>query len=218
MSNGRPKLVAISGQGEVDELHDQTPIPTDQALLVERLLKVERTLAQRDLEIRRLKMGLIEPEAAVVNDILELWVARCRAGNKRVKIPITGKRAWFTLMRLKDNYEPEELKRVVFVAEQLPFSQYGPADRYCEAGPGRRRTDDIVDIFKSEAVVDKLLELRFDTHEHKTYEHFVWDLTKRHPVALAVGAMLAGQEPHGEVLARWARWAKREQDKRDGGE
>lgn len=214
---GRPKLVAIDGQGEVDELHDQTPIPTDQALLVERLLKVERLLARRDLEIRKLKMDIVEPEAETVMNVLEFWVARCRGGSKRVKIPLTGQRAWLTLQRLKDNYTPEELKRAVLVVEQFPFSHYGPADRYCEAGPDRRRTDDIADIFKSEAVVDKLLDVRFDTHKHKAYEHFVHDLTKRFPDVLSVLALLAGQEPHGEVLARAARWAKREQDKRDGG-
>lgn len=213
--NGRPKLVAISGQGEVDELHDQTPIPTDQALLVERLLKVERLLARRELEIRKLKMDLVEPEAETVMNVLEFWVARCRGGSKRVKIPLTGQRAWLTLQRLKDNYTPEELKRAVLVAEQFPFVHFGR--RYCEAGPGRERKDDIVDLFRDEARVDKLLRLEFDTSEHKAYEHYVHDLTKSQPAVLAVLAMLAGQEPHGEVLARAARWAKREQDKRDGG-
>lgn len=212
---GRPKLVAIDGQGEVDELHDQTAIPTDEALLIERLKKLERLIARRDLEIRRLKVGLVEPEAEVIANILEFWVARCRGGSKRVKIPLTGQRAWLTLQRLKDNYTPEELKRAVLVAEQFPFTHFGR--RYCEAGPGRERKDDIIDLFRNEATVDKLLRLEFDTHEHKAYEHYVHDLTKRFPDVLAVLAMLAGQEPHGEVLARAARWAKREQDKRDGG-
>lgn len=212
---GRPKLVAISGQGEVDELHDQTPIPTDEALLIERLKKLERLLARRELEIRRLKIGLVEPEAEVIANVLEFWVARCRGGSKRVKIPLTGQRAWLTLQRLKDNYTPEELKRTVLVAEQFPFVHFGR--RYCEAGSGRERKDDIIDLFRNEATVDKLLRLDFDTHDHRAYEHYVHDLTKRQPAVLAVLALLAGQEPHGEVLARAARWAKREQDKRDGG-
>jgi hypothetical protein len=207
--SGRPKLVAIDGAGQVDELHDQTPVPTDQALLVERLLKVERLLARRELEIRKLKMDLVEPEAEVVMNVLEFWVARCRGGSKRVKIPLTGQRAWLTLQRLKDNYTPEELKRAILVAEQMPFVHFGR--RYCEAAPGRERKDDIIDLFRDEARVDKLLRLEFDTTGHKAYEHFVYDLTKSDPGVMAALAVLGAQAPHGEVLARAAAWAHKQQ-------
>jgi hypothetical protein len=201
------KLRVIDGNGEIDD--DLTAIPTDEALLIERLKKLERLIARRDLEIQRLKVGLVEPEAEVICNILEFWVARCRGGSKRVKIPLTGQRAWLTLQRLKDNYTPEELKRAVLIAEQFPFVHYGR--RECEAGPGRERKDDIIDLFRNEATVDKLLRLELDTAGHKAYEHFVHGLTKQQPEVLSVLALLAEQEPHGEVLARAARWAKRQQ-------
>lgn len=198
--DGRSDRRVIDGQGELDL--DSVAIPTAEAILLERIKKLGWELAAAKAE--NTKLRAVDPQAAVVRGRLERWQRKC---HPKAKIPVEGKRWKIVKARLADGYTPEQLDAVIDVAAALPFEQFGR--RYCEAGPGRVRRDDITFVFADETRVDRLLTLT-DDDEHESYRRWLHGLLTEHPKLVPVLALLAVRPPHGEVLAAAAVWARRE--------
>lgn len=195
-----PKLRVIDGNGEIDE--GASVLPGDYALLVDLNAKHLRTIAALKGEITKLRR--VDPQAETITEILDYW--RTRTRHPKACIPLDGSRAKVTKARLAD-FTPDELKRAIDAAAERPWMG-GFGERFCEAGPGRKRRDELELLFRDERHVEDLLALAEGDGPHRAYRRFVHDLCKRDKLVTACLAMLAEHEPHGEVLAAAAVWAR----------
>lgn len=195
-----PDRRIIDEQGQLDL--DAVAVPSREAVLTDQVVDLRRQLNASRQENTRLRK--LDVDAETIMERLERWQAKC---HPRAKIPVEGKRWKVVKARLADGYTAEELDRVIDIAAELPFEQFGR--RYCEAGQGRVRRDDLVFLFADETRVDRLLASTSD-ETHEEYKAFVWQALQEAPQVCSVLAMLAGREPHGEVLAAAAVWARRQ--------
>ena len=143
--------------------------------------------------------------AEQVRDVLDYWHRKCRGSSARVKVPVDGKRG-DAVRKMLATFSVDELKEAVDGAAAFPFQHYDR--RFCEAGPNRERRDDLDFICADERRVEKLRDLIGMDHAHRRYRAFVWECVRRDPSVLPALVLLASLDPHGEVLAAAARWAK----------
>lgn len=193
-------LHVVDGHGELDT--DSVPIPSDVALLVEEVIDLRRKVAALKGQITKLRK--VDPRASEISEVLEYWLLKCKGNSPRVKVPLDGSRAKAVSNMLK-LYDVYQLKRAIDALAAFPWAQYDR--RYCEAGPGRVRRDELEVAFRDERHVEALLALSDGDEEHKAYRRFVHGLIQQHPLIVAALAMLGQQEPHGSVLASAAKWA-----------
>jgi hypothetical protein len=201
---GAPNLRVITGEGEIAE--DLTAIPSDEAVLVERLKKAGREIAALKGQIARLAAA--DPNAETVTALLQHWQKTC--GHPRAKIPLDGVRADAARKMLKAKYTPEQLRFVIDVAAEQPWmGDYG--QRFTEPGDGRKRRDELTLLFRDEKHVEDLIRLGTGANTLREYRRFVHRLVQEHPKLVTALALLAAREPvRGEVLASAAMWAKGE--------
>lgn len=188
----------IDGHGQLDL--DSAIIPLD----YETLERENRMLRRRNSSLQGevTKLRVEDPQAQVVRDRLERWQRKC---HPKAKIPIDGKRWKIVKARLAEGYTPEQLDAVIDLAASMPFEQFG--NRYCEAGPGRIRRDDLTFLFADETRVDRLLASTVD-NDHEDYRRWLHGVLKEYPQLIPALAVFAVREPHGEVLAAAAIWAR----------
>ena len=206
MTDAARHLRVVDGAtGELND--DSVPIPSDVALLVEELLETRRKLAAARGQLTKLRK--VDPRASEIGEVLEHWHTKCKGGSVRVKIPLDGSRAKAVSNMLK-LYDVYQLKRAIDALAAFPFARYDL--RFCEAGPGRVRRDELEVAFRDERHVEALLALADGDEGHDAFRRHVWEVCKRHPLAKAALAMLAGDgEVHDSVLGAAARWAKAEE-------
>lgn len=202
--SARPELRVITGDGELAE--DLTAIPTDEAVLVERLKKAGREIAALKGQIARLVAE--DPNAETVVALLQHWQKVC--GHPRAKIPLDGVRADAARKMLKAKYTPQQLRFAIDVAAEQPWmGDYG--QRFTEASDGRKRRDELTLLFRDEKHVEDLIRLGTGADTLREYRRFVHRLVQEHPKLVTALALLAAREPvRGEVLASAAMWAKGE--------
>lgn len=202
-------LRVIDGQGEVAE--DLTPIPTEVACLVDEVVDLRRKISALKGELTKLRKA--DPDAEMVMGLLEYWKRVCKNDHPRVKIPVDGVRWEKTKARLAEGRTPEQLREVIDACAAMPFmGEYG--ERFCCAGKGRKRKDELTLIFRDERHVEDLLELGRQggcAADHEAYRAWLHGECKSKPELVRALAHLAFREPHGEILVAAACWARREQ-------
>lgn len=198
----RLDLRVITGDGEL--AGDLTAIPSDEAVLVERLKKAGREIAALKGQIARLVA--VDPNADTVTALLQHWQKTC--GHPRAKIPLDGVRADAIRKMLKAKYTPEQLRAVIDAAAEQPWmGDYG--QRHPTPGEGRKRRDELTLICRDEKHVEDLLRLGTGANTLREYRRFLHRLVQEHPRLITALALLAAREPvRGEVLASAAMWAK----------
>lgn len=195
-------LAAVST--ETGEIHESR-----EDLLAGQLAETEAALArsERSNSVLRGQLGALKNrdvrnEATV--EVMQHWLKVCRAGSARVKIPTDSKRA-DAVRRMLATFKPGELIEAVNKAALMPFEQYGR--HYCEAAPGRTRRDDLIYLMADVSRVEKLRDLRPEP-EHDAYRRWLAGEVRADPMFVVFLAHLAEREPHGEVIASAARWAR----------
>jgi hypothetical protein len=195
--------VVHGATGEVAE--DLTPIPTDVACLVDELVDLRRKLAAVRAQLTKLRT--VDPDAETIMGLMEYWRERCR--HPRARLPVDGARWEKTKARLAD-FEVGELREAIDACAAYPFmGRFGV--RYCEPGPDRKRRDELTLIFRDERHVEELVGLgreRAREDCHRAYGRWLHGQCRARPGLVRALALLAEREPHGEVLARAAIWAK----------
>jgi hypothetical protein len=145
-----------------------------------------------------------EADAEQVREVMEYWWRHCRKSNKAVKIPLDCERAK-RVRKMLESFSVDELKEAIDGARTMPFERYG--HRYCEAGEGRVRRDDLEFICADVRRVEGLRAVAGSDAGHRGYKAFVWDCIQRDERVLHALALLGQTTPHGEALAQAASWA-----------
>lgn len=196
------KLRVIDGHGELDE--SSVAIPSREHELLETIVDLRRKLTAAKGEITKLRK--VDPQAETITEVLEYW--RSKTGHRRAQIPLDGSRAKVVKARLA-NFKPEQLRAAIDAAADYPFmGEFG--QRFDEPGKGRKRRDEIELLLRDERHVEDLIALGERDRPFREYALFVRDLCRWDPAIMCALAALGDEEPHGEVLARAARWARKE--------
>jgi hypothetical protein len=205
----RPDLRVLDGDGEVTIRDDLTALPSDEAALVEVIVKQRREIAA--LKRDAAKMAAVDPDAETISELLEYW--RDKTGHAKARIPVDGRRWRIVKARLKDGFEADRLKRAIDGVVAFPFEgDYG--ERFTEPGPGRKRKDDIVNAMRDEELTERRIRLAEGDGPMREYRRFVFDACRQHPSLVDGLALLGGQVPDGNVLARAVVWARKETERK----
>jgi hypothetical protein len=205
--SARPDLRVIDGNGELAD--DLTPILSDAAALMEVVVKQRQEIAA--LKRQAAKMAAVDPDAETIADTLEYW--REKTGHTKAKIPVDGRRWRIVKARLKDGFEADRLKRAIDGVVAFPFEgDYG--ERFAEPGPGRKRKDDVVNAMRDEELTERRIRLAEGDGPMREYRRFVFNVCRQHPSLVDGLALLGGQDPNGQVLARAVVWARKETERR----
>jgi hypothetical protein len=194
-------LRVIDGNGELNE--DLVPILSDAAALMEVVVKQRQEIA--GLKRAAAKLAAIDPDAETIGSILEYWRDRT-ARTKNTKLPVDGKRWRVVKARLRDGYEPEQLKRAIDAVVAFPWMEYG--DRFAEPGGARKKRNEIAHAIGDEERTDRNIRLAAGDGMVQSYRWFVHRLTVEKPWMVHALAELGAHEAvHGEVLAAAVLWA-----------
>lgn len=200
--SARPQLRCIDGNGEVDE--DLVPIMSNEAALLEVVAKQRSEIAA--LKREAAKAAAVDPDAETIASLLDYWRDRTGRNKKTTKLPVDGKRWRVVKARLKDGYEPDQLKRAIDAVAAFPWMEYG--DRYAEPAPGRVKRNEVINAIGDEEKTDRNIRLAAADGPVQSYRWYLHRLTVEKPWMVHALAVLGKHEwVHGEVLASAVRWA-----------
>lgn len=199
----RPHLFVVDGDsGQVDE--DLVPILSNEAALLEVVVKQRSEIAA--LKREAAKMAAVDPQADTIEDVLEYWRDRTIRNKKTTKLPVDGKRWRMVKARLKEGYEPDDLKRAIDTVANFPWMAYG--DRYADPAPGRVKRNDLAHAIGDEERTERNLNLAVNRGAVESYRWYLHVLTQEKPWMVHALAILGEHDwVHGEVLANAVRWA-----------